>query len=169
MLAASTLGAAGAGDVLRRSLGGSDPEVSAQAVEVLDSVVDRRLGRALTALLEPEPTALGGSTERAFTFLARDSDRWIAYLAGVCARGAASSGVEGVTVAAASVAELETMILLRRVNLFHDLDPEDLHRLARVVEDRWYPPGSALMREGEPGDELIVVVEGSVRVLQSGR
>lgn len=171
VLAASTLGAADAAGVLRRSVDGGDPDVRAQAVEALDSIVDRRLGRALTALLEPAPAASGGSTDRAFTFLARDSDRWIAYLAGVCAGDAASSGVEGVTepVAAASVAELETMIFLRRVPLFHDLDPEDLHRLARVVEDRWFPPGSALMREGELGDELVVVVEGSVRVLQSDR
>lgn len=170
VLAASSLGAADAAGVLRRSLGGGDPEASAQAVEALDSIVDRRLGRALTSLLEPAPTASSGSTDRAFTVLARDSDRWISYLAGVCAGGAADSGVEGVTssVAAASVADLEKMIFLRRVPLFHDLDPQDLHRLARVVQDRWFPPGSALLREGEPGDELVIVVEGSVRVFQSG-
>lgn len=168
VLAVSTLGAADAADVVRRSLR-SDPDRRAQAVEVLDSIVDRRLGRAMAALLESATTLFGGSTDQAFIRLARDSDKWIAFMARVCTGAAASSAVEGVTgpVAMASVAELERMLLLRRVPLFHDLDPADLHRLARVVRDRWFPPGSALMREGDLGDELVVIVEGSVRVLHT--
>ena len=67
----------------------------------------------------------------------------------------------------ASLADLQTMIALRRVPLFRDLDPEDLYRLARVAEECWYPPGTALMQEGELGDELVVIIEGSVRVMQA--
>ncbi len=67
----------------------------------------------------------------------------------------------------ASLAELQTMIALRRVPLFHGLDPEDLYRLARVAEDCWYPHGTALMEEGALGDELVVIIEGSVRVMQA--
>jgi HEAT repeat protein len=169
VLAASNLDAADAAGVLRRSLVGADPDVRAQAVEALESVVSRRLGRALASLLESAPPAFSGTTERAFTRLARDGDRWISFLAVLCSDSAAGGRVEGVTwpVGVASVAELETMIFLRRVPLFRDLDPEDLHRLAQVVQDRWFPPGSVLIREGDPGDELIVVVEGSVQVLQT--
>jgi len=69
------------------------------------------------------------------------------------------------TVTNASLAELQTMLALRRVPLFRDLDPEDLQRLAMVTEDCWYPPGTALMTEGELGDDLVIVIEGSVRVV----
>jgi CRP-like cAMP-binding protein len=58
------------------------------------------------------------------------------------------------------------MLTLRRVPLFRDLDPEDLERLAGLAEECWYPHGAALMTEGELGDELVVVIEGSVRVVQ---
>jgi CRP-like cAMP-binding protein len=65
-----------------------------------------------------------------------------------------------------SLAELQTMLALRRVPLFRDLDPEDLQRIAALAEECCYPPGATLMTEGELGDELVVVIEGSVRVVQ---
>ena len=50
---------AGAGDVtglLRRCLRSNDTEIRAQAIEALDSIGDRTLGRALVRLLEGDPT-----------------------------------------------------------------------------------------------------------------
>ena len=50
------------------------------------------------------------------------------------------------------------------VPLFNELDPEDLQRIAVSAQERLYPAGEALVREGDFGDELIVIVEGTVRV-----
>ena len=69
---------------------------------------------------------------------------------------------------ARTTSEIDTMLTLRRVPLFEGLDPEDLQRIAMTCLERTYPAGEALVREGELGDELIVIVEGSVRVVQAG-
>ena len=42
--------------LLRRCLRSNDTEIRAQAIEALDSIGDRRLGRALVRLLEDDPT-----------------------------------------------------------------------------------------------------------------
>ena len=61
--------------------------------------------------------------------------------------------------------DLDTMLALRRVPIFEGLDPEDLQRIAVTAEEHLYPPGEALVREGDVGHELVVIVEGSVRVV----
>jgi CRP-like cAMP-binding protein len=52
------------------------------------------------------------------------------------------------------------------VPLFGDLAPEDLQRIAATATEHFYPAGEALVREGELGDALVVIVEGSVRVVR---
>ena len=65
-----------------------------------------------------------------------------------------------------TLGDLETMMLLRRVPLFDGLEPEDLQRIAMTSVEHVYPADEALVREGDVGDELIVIVEGSVRVVR---
>lgn len=56
-------------------------------------------------------------------------------------------------------------LALRYVNLF-DLLPAQLHRqLAESSSVRLYAPGEIVIREGDPGAELFVVLEGEVAVL----
>ena len=62
-----------------------------------------------------------------------------------------------------------TMLALRRVPLFEGLDPEDLQRIAATAVGALYPAGEALVREGDVGHELVVIVEGSVRVVHLDR
>jgi ATP-binding cassette subfamily B protein len=64
-----------------------------------------------------------------------------------------------------TLGDLETMLLLRRVPLFERLEPEDLQRIALAASEHFYPPDTAIVREGDLGDELVVIVEGSVRVV----
>ena len=63
-----------------------------------------------------------------------------------------------------SLGGIERMLELRRVPLFERLDPEDLQRVAAVADERTFAPGTAIVREGEVGDELFVILEGRVRV-----
>lgn len=65
-----------------------------------------------------------------------------------------------------TLTDLDTMILLRRVPLFEGLDPEDLQRIAATCVERTYADGEAIMREGDLGDELVVIVTGAVRVVR---
>ena len=63
-----------------------------------------------------------------------------------------------------SLSDLETMLALRRVPLFEGLDPEDLQRIAATAVERTYAPDEALMTEGDLHDELVVLLDGTVRV-----
>ena len=63
-----------------------------------------------------------------------------------------------------TMTELETMLALRRVPLFEGLDPEDLQRIAAHAVERSYAAGEVLMTEGDPSDELVVLLTGGVRV-----
>ena len=79
------------------------------------------------------------------------------------ARARAAGAVPGMT------ATLENMIALRSIGIFDDLDPEDLAQLARAGTETWFTEGECLCREGEPGDEVFVLLDGEVSVSHSGK
>lgn len=58
----------------------------------------------------------------------------------------------------------EAAELLGRTGLFHGLAPEDLHRLASATSSRRYKKGNVVLYEGDPGDSLYVVAQGSLKV-----
>jgi hypothetical protein len=62
---------------------------------------------------------------------------------------------------------VERMALLHQIPLFARLRPEDLEELAIRAEERIYPKGTDLCREGEPGDEVHIVISGKVEVYTS--
>jgi HEAT repeat protein len=149
-----------ASGVIRRCLRSNDADVRAQAVETLDSVGDRRLGRSIARLVELDPA--GSSADRAgdvLDALRHDDDPWIRMLAERSAGdGGTMAGPE------VSLGEIERMLELRRVPLFERLDPEDLQRVAAVADERSFPPGSTIVTQGDVGNELFVILEGRVRV-----
>ena len=59
--------------------------------------------------------------------------------------------------------------LLRSIPLFAELDERSLQGIATLAREREAQAGEVLMGEGEPGDTFLVLVEGTVRVEQSGR
>ncbi len=58
--------------------------------------------------------------------------------------------------------------VLARVPLFERLEERELLRLMQVVDARVYEDGQAIIREGERGDELFVVLSGTVDILRGG-
>lgn len=54
--------------------------------------------------------------------------------------------------------------LIRDLPLLARLPEEDLHALASCGRVRAYPAGATIFSEGDPGDSLHVVIEGSVRI-----
>ncbi len=158
--AMTALGAPAAGGVIRRSLGSTDPDVRAQAIEALDSIGDRGLGRSIARLIEDAPSAQLLDASTVLTRLRDDDDPWIRVLA----RRVLPSGVD-VTETDHVTSDIATMLQLRRVPLFERLSPEDLQRIASVATERWFEEDAALVREGEAGDELFVILAGRVRII----
>jgi cytochrome c peroxidase/CRP-like cAMP-binding protein len=64
--------------------------------------------------------------------------------------------------------DIEKMIALRCVPIFASLGPVELEELAGSSMDSLYPEGTSLCLAGEPGDEVFVVLAGTVAVV-SGR
>lgn len=63
-----------------------------------------------------------------------------------------------------TLGEVECLASLRTVPLFADLDVTDLAHLAVVTSQRRYAPGELIFSQGEGGNEMLVVVEGSATV-----
>jgi hypothetical protein len=68
-----------------------------------------------------------------------------------------------------TLALVERVMFLRKVPLFEDLAPGDLKHVATLASERLYPSGAVRVRQGGPGEELYIVVSGSVRVVTDGR
>lgn len=164
LAALEVLGAPEARGVIRRCLGSNDPEIRAQAIEALETLADRRIATALIRLLEDGAETGVTSADTALRRMADDGDPWIRALARHCILDA---GGDDMAATERTLSDLDTMLLLRRIPLFEGLDPEDLQRIADTSEERTFDNGETLIREGEVGHELIVIVDGSVRVVQA--
>jgi HEAT repeat protein len=191
----AVLGAPEAGGLIRRCLRSSDPDIRAQAIEALDSIGDPGLRGAIVELVDSPEDGADPDEETVLRDLADDADEWIRALAlraraeRVAAewstirerartdpepivRGAlgrlGDGGEPPMPDTASTLSDVDRMLVLRRVPLFADLVPEDLQRIAMTAVERLYAPDETVVREGDLGDELIVIVEGAVRVVHLG-
>jgi HEAT repeat protein/ATP/ADP translocase len=194
--ALALLGAPEASGLIRRCLRADDPETRAQAIEALDSLGDRALARSIVRLLESSPQDESTDGLLVLRSLTEDPDPWVRALAlhalsswlatewtviveraandpdsivrSVVERlaGNASAGGPRMPDTGETLSEIERILFLRGVPLFGELEPEDLQRIAMTAVERFYPSEEALVREGDLGDELVVLVDGSVRVVR---
>jgi len=67
------------------------------------------------------------------------------------------------------ITTVEKALFLAGVPLFAGLPGEELAEVALIAEEVRGEPGEDLVREGDPGDALFVVVEGELGVLRGGR
>jgi CRP-like cAMP-binding protein len=62
---------------------------------------------------------------------------------------------------------MERLLALRSVPLFAHLSLEQLEAISRFVNEVQYLAGEVVVREGDPGDELFVLLEGEVQAFKS--
>jgi len=65
-----------------------------------------------------------------------------------------------------SMSPMERVLELRRIPLFAGLSPAELLRVAAIAEERTYADGDVIADQGEIGEELHIVLAGSVRVVR---
>jgi HEAT repeat protein len=147
------------------NLGSRDRAQVANALEALESLGEPTIVRPLLPLWE---TAVPRSAPREtwLPTLLHDPDPWIRDCAALV--GASTEGAP-MTEAIATLSDLERVLFLRRVPLFAELSPRDLSRIAAIAEEANYADGETIAGQGEPGEELHIVVEGEVRVLREAR
>jgi HEAT repeat protein len=143
------------------NLDGGSAQV-ATALETLETAGDPALVRPLLTLWEP--VGPPSSTNRDWLSIAlEDEDPFIRQCAYVV-RARRDGGSMPGSVKALSV--IERVLFLRKVSLFADLSPADLEQVAQLVEERGYADGEVIAAEGEVGEELHIVIEGTIRVVQ---
>lgn len=62
----------------------------------------------------------------------------------------------------------EKLELLHRIPLFAGLGKREVERLGMLAEEVDVPAGKLLMRQGDHGDDMMVIVSGSVGVVRNG-
>jgi CRP/FNR family cyclic AMP-dependent transcriptional regulator len=53
---------------------------------------------------------------------------------------------------------------LRRYPVFADLSDDHLKNVAMITEQKTYQPGDWIMQEGEPADDLCIILSGQVNI-----
>ncbi len=147
------------------NLSSRDPMQVANALEAIESMGEHTVVRPLLQLWE---TADPDMLPRVVWLprLLHDPDPWIRGCATLL-RGPTTEG-DPMTDDLAIISQIERVLFLRKVPLFVELPPQDLERVAAIAEERAFVDGETIAGEGEPGDDLHIVVEGEVRVMRAG-
>ncbi len=135
------------------------------ALEVLSNLGDRAAARLLVLMHEPglieeRITAIGASVElpasrEAFLADARLSeDRWVQMALAAREPHVGETPPPGADV-------MERLLALKRVPLFENLNLDQLDAVLRLARDATFLAGEVIVREGDPGGELYLLLEGS--------
>jgi len=180
-------------ELVRKSMLGTNIENRAAALEALDTIGDRKLARSIVSLLEEEPEP--DDLSDVIAILLKSEDAWVRILAVrstselrlreflpllnqmvsgsdtlLCeaARGALSQFREEKQMhTLKTVSVLERILLLREIPIFTDLSTEDLELVASIAREEWYPQNTAISRQGDEGNVMFVIVEGSLHVIRT--
>jgi CRP-like cAMP-binding protein len=63
----------------------------------------------------------------------------------------------------------EKILILRSVNLFHELPDDILAEVAELLQEILVPAGTTIFEQGDHGDAMYIIVAGRVRVHRGGR
>jgi HEAT repeat protein/predicted MFS family arabinose efflux permease len=148
-------------DILREG----DVSQLANALEAVEVALGVRRARALLALWEPRATHVQAANSESLDTAANDPDPFIR----ACAELVRSEAREGDIMprSVRSMSPVELVLLLRRIALFAGLTPPELERIAAIAEERSFSDGDVIGAEGDLGDELHVILEGTTRVARA--
>ena len=76
---------------------------------------------------------------------------------------------EELNLLASLVPQIEIVLHLRSLDLFARLTTRQLSEIAAVVREEVFPAGTAIVREGEFGDCMYLIVAGEVQITREGR
>jgi HEAT repeat protein len=146
------------------NLSSHDQSQVANALEALDSFGEHTIVRPLLRLWEPADRR-HVPRDVWLPRLLEDHDPWIHDCAALLRDTMRKDAP--MTDALTTMSDVERVLFLRKVPLFAELAPQDLRMVAAVADDRAFVDGETIAGQGEPGDELHIVVDGEVRVLRA--
>ncbi|MFW6054291.1 MAG: cyclic nucleotide-binding domain-containing protein, partial [Thermodesulfobacteriota bacterium] len=63
----------------------------------------------------------------------------------------------------------DKILLLKKIAIFSDLTVSELGAIAAVTEEKDYPPGEIVIKEGEQGEQVFLIIAGEVEVVKQQR
>jgi HEAT repeat protein len=93
--------------------------------------------------------------------LIADEDPWIRDCALFAAHHLGEMKMENI----ATLSLMERILFLKRVPLFENISPSDIKQVAALAQEETFGDGVTLVREGEIGDVMFIIISGEVRVL----
>jgi CRP/FNR family transcriptional regulator len=134
----------------------------ANVIETLESTRMRwrKIIQPLMHLWEEEP-APDGNMDWQKLFM--DEDPWIRECAYFAAHILGVRKMENI----ATLSLMERILFFKRIPLFADLSPGDLKQIAAIAQEESFSEGTAIIREGEIGDVMFIIVSGEVRVIST--
>jgi hypothetical protein len=158
------------------NLSGSDRRTRSLSLDLLRHVLPKQRSALILPYLEEVPTPELLERARADLDLTRDlgtdwqtivreaSEPWLRWLAlALLGERPRTSEEEHI------MPLLEEMYLLRRVELFSQLAPEQLLAIAEISEEIEVPAATVVFEQGDPGDAFYVVLRGEVTVRRGDR
>jgi len=140
-----------------------DPAQHASALEALEAIHDAALVRPLFRVWEPVLGARSTiNTQQSVTLLLNETDTWLQD----CAKYVNSTEDQSMN-APTTLSIMDRVLTLRRVPLLADLPPADLKRVAEISGELDFLDGDVICEQGEPGDEMYVIISGNARVVVS--
>jgi hypothetical protein len=134
----------------------------ANALETLEAAGDP-LVHPLLGLWEPAGAMTHGAGEDWLARALADGDGFIGQCAELVRARREGESMTGSTM---TLSVIERVLFLRQVSLFVDLPPADLERVASIADELSYSDGDVIAAEGEFGQELHIVVDGTLLVTQ---
>ena len=156
------------GDAMRAALDnlrGTDPGQLANALETLEATEHRSLATPLLPLWERTASTTGAPDDW-LDLVAEDRDPLIRSCVELLRTKDQRGGIMGRS--RTSMSPMERVLALRTIPLFQELSTADLRRLADLAEERSFVDGEVISSEGEVGDELHLVLGGTVAVTRGG-
>jgi CRP/FNR family transcriptional regulator len=134
----------------------------ANVIEALESINAswRRILQPVMRMWEQTDTPRTGETLN-WTRLLEHPDTWIRECALFAAHTLGEKNMENI----ATLSLMERILFFRRVPLFANLSPGDLKQIAAVAQEESFSDGTVIIREGEIGDMMFIIVSGEVRVI----
>lgn len=152
----------------------------ADALEVLSNLGDREAAKLLVLLLEddnwserinqlPPSVKLPENLADVLEWLRQGTDPWFKLVNSHLAVSLPTTNTGIIRLKNRQTKELqfmERLLVLRKVPLFAQMSLDQLDAINQLLKELQYIKGEVLINEGDLGDELYILVEGSVRILK---